>query len=82
MIGHLLVLFNFLLKNERRCKSVGILEELKHIFFVRKLESLLIKRFRFRANESKWISSGIQNLDNILETILIIRVLKFTPLYT
>jgi hypothetical protein len=78
MIGHFLVLFNFLLKNERGSKSIGILEELMHIFFVRELESFLIKRFRFRANESKRICSRIQNLDDIPETVMIIRVFKFT----
>ena len=78
MIRHFLVLFDFLLKNERGSKSIGILEELKHIFFIRKLESLLIKRFGFRAYESKRVSSRIQNLDDIPEAVLIIRVLKFT----
>jgi hypothetical protein len=72
MIRHFLVLFDFLLKNERGSKSIGILEELKHIFFIRKLESLLIKRFGFRAYESKRVSSRIQNLDDIPEAVLII----------
>ena len=78
MVGHFLVLFDFLLNNERGSKSIGIFQELKHIFFIRKLESLLIKRFGFGAYESKRVSSRIQNLDDIPETVLIIRVLKFT----